>query len=665
MHTCKNLLAALFVLVLLASLGDQAQASSVLVVEPVSDAGPDQIVVPSTLVTLDGSKSTGDFLPLTYLWTQTNGTTVTLENPTSVNPSFTAPTEPAVLTFSLVVTDNNLVADSTPDEVTITVTNPPVADAGPDEVVATSSQVTLNGTASTDPDNDSLTYLWTQTSGGTVNLSDAAAGKPTFTAPSTAGVLTFSLAVTDSMGMADPTPDEVMITVTNPPVANAGSDQTVITSSLVTLDGTASSDPDGDYPMTFSWKQIGGPDVTLNDPAASKPSFTAPSIPCVLSFSLSVIDSLGIGDSTPDIVSIMVENPKQYLVYLPIIIVQRPPAAFGKLSPANGSISASPTTTLSWGSTSPVTLFEYCYDTTNDGACSDWKPNGTSTTVALPALQNGTTYYWQVRAWNNTDGPIYSDGSLSAFWSFTTQGSAWVKLVSEGFESAFPGSWQLSSGLYENGTWYDVTSAVSWGKRTCHAFSGSYGGWAVGGGSLGGTVSCSESYPDYFQSWMVYGPLNLSQVKDGLMSMKTWFDVEGDFYDYLGWGVSLDKQMFYGYRFSGYSNGWVADTIDLKNVPTLGNVTGRAQVWIGFWFKSDVSDIYFEEGVAVDDISLSVCNSASGCFGSPGMASVDQLPGTLQKEPSSQSLRLYDIMTGPSLPVTIFDPWLLWPKISN
>jgi len=58
-------------------------------------------------VTLNGSGShdpNGD--PLTYLWTQTGGTPVTLSNPTAVNPSFKAP-EAHDLDFSLVVTDNH------------------------------------------------------------------------------------------------------------------------------------------------------------------------------------------------------------------------------------------------------------------------------------------------------------------------------------------------------------------------------------------------------------------------------------------------------------------------------------------------------------------------------------------------------------------------------
>ncbi len=86
---------------------------------PIADAGSDQSVTTMSLVTLNGSGShdpNGD--PLTYLWTQTGGTPVTLNNPTAVNPTFTAPGSPTTLTFSLVVTDNHSLS-SLPDQVVI------------------------------------------------------------------------------------------------------------------------------------------------------------------------------------------------------------------------------------------------------------------------------------------------------------------------------------------------------------------------------------------------------------------------------------------------------------------------------------------------------------------------------------------------------------------
>jgi len=96
-----------------------------------------------------------------------------------------------------------------------------------------------------------------------------------------------------------------------------------------------------------------------------------------------------------------------------------PPGAFNKSSPANGATGQSTSPTLSWGTSSGVTDYQYCYDTTNDNACSGWTSRGTNTSVSLAGLSAGQTYYWHVLA-SNGGTPTYSDGSATAFWSFTT-----------------------------------------------------------------------------------------------------------------------------------------------------------------------------------------------------------------------------------------------------
>ena len=97
-----------------------------------------------------------------------------------------------------------------------TILQAPTANAGDDQTVNKGDYVTLDGTGSTDPNDDIITYLWSQTRGPTVTLSSSTLVSPTFDAPlinSTQAILTFSLTVND--GTVDSTPDTVDITVSN------------------------------------------------------------------------------------------------------------------------------------------------------------------------------------------------------------------------------------------------------------------------------------------------------------------------------------------------------------------------------------------------------------------------------------------------------------------
>jgi pimeloyl-ACP methyl ester carboxylesterase len=92
----------------------------------------------------------------------------------------------------------------------------------------------------------------------------------------------------------------------NPPVANAGLDQTVNEGDLVRLDGTKSVAPEGN-PLTYWWTQTAGPSVTLSDPTAATPTFRAPFVrsPTLLTFQLTVSDGQA---SSSDTVPVTVQD---------------------------------------------------------------------------------------------------------------------------------------------------------------------------------------------------------------------------------------------------------------------------------------------------------------------------------------------------------------------
>jgi poly(3-hydroxybutyrate) depolymerase/ribosomal protein L14 len=370
---------------------------------PVANAGADiTIMLPTNNTTLDGSASSDpDGNISNYAWSKITGPgQYNIGNSSAASTSLTNLAQ-GVYTFRLQVTDNSGATDA--DTITVTVngaTPPPnqspVANAGADiDITLPVNNTTLNGSASADPDGTIVNYTWSQVSGpGQYNIVNAGA-VTTALNNLVQGTYRFRLVVIDNAGAISEDTVSVQVNAApppanQPPVANAGNDITIqLPTNSTTLDGSASSDPDGTL-SSYAWSIISGPgQYNFGNGAIAVTSLTD-LVQGTYQFRLVVYDNSGA--SAADTINVFVNAAPPPPNQLPVanagndVTIQLPV----NNTTLDGSASSDPDGTIS----------SYAWSKISGPAQYSWS-NGAIATTSLNDLVQGT-YQFRLVVYDNS-----------------------------------------------------------------------------------------------------------------------------------------------------------------------------------------------------------------------------------------------------------------------
>ena len=187
----------------------------------------------------------------------------------------------------------------------------------PDTALALQN-ISLDGSASSDPDGNIASYAWVQTAGSAVNLSGSDQAVASFTAPvvSTDEILRFELTLTDDQGETATREVSINLSAAQSPEVSASGPGTVLIDddpstpdTLITLTSQV-NDADSST-FTYSWQQISGsPEAIINNPSAQSTEVALPEVltPTQFTFAVTVTDETAL--SASDEVIVIVE-PEQ------------------------------------------------------------------------------------------------------------------------------------------------------------------------------------------------------------------------------------------------------------------------------------------------------------------------------------------------------------------
>jgi PKD repeat protein len=320
----------------------------------------------------------------------------------------------------------------------------PVANAGPDQVVSQarlggeSIEVILNGTASSDPDGDPLTYSWKQVQGGAINLMGSSTVNPFFSATSALSgqILGFQLVVSD--GKLQSSPDIVLVTIeglpstTNtPPTARVSATPMQGTAPLSVSFTGSGTDADGSV-IGYRWAFGDGSSSSMQNPSHT---FSSP------------------GDYTVTLT--VTDNKEATATDRTQIIVSAPPAPN---SPPTASFTATPT-----GGTAPQVVEFTANAGDSDGTIVsyDWDFGDNSTSRLTDPSHTYTTAGTYTVTLTVTDNEG-AQGSTSKTISITSAASPSF-YAQINFE---PKSYQTPVGYeQDSGDAFNANRGYGWNKR--------------------------------------------------------------------------------------------------------------------------------------------------------------------------------------------------------
>ncbi len=180
--------------------------------------------------------------------------------------------------------------------------------------------------------------------------------------------------------------------------------------------------------------------------------------------------------------------------------------------------------------------------------------------------------------------------SLGADRSIPT---GWQDLLNESFDAGIGAGWIVTDTSTTDGGEY------TWGTTTFTYTSPITAVWAVGGGADGSNLdAATDTYPDNVDSWLIYGPLDLSEVFHAEGHFSFWVDLnDGDRFE---WCVMTDisdlSEPCSGTSVSGRVNAWITGILSLD-----GYARTDTPIYLAFHFTSD-GDGNTGRGVFVDDV---------------------------------------------------------------